>query len=87
MLVFVSTLLIKQSDELTSLEMYEHFMNTKYLYTCLKSYGTNLQLRQVAVNSQGHIRTGHQHYHMWESNPHGGDSPWFDAKTANPIGH
>ena len=35
-----------QSDTVLSLNMYECFMNTKYLCACLKRYHTNLSLKQ-----------------------------------------
>ena len=41
----------------------------------------------IPFNSQGHIGTGPQHCHLWESNPHRGDSLWLDAKLANLLGY
>ena len=41
----------------------------------------------VPFNSQGHIATGPQHCHLWESNPHKGDCLWLDSKPANPLVH
>ena len=35
-------------------------------------------------NSQCDVGTGPPHHHLWEMNPHRGDSLWLDAK---PLGH
>ena len=37
----------------------------------------------VPFNSQGHIGAWPQHWHLWESNLHTGDSLDLDAKLAN----
>ena len=37
----------------------------------------------VTFNSQGHIWTGPQHFHLWDLNSHRGDSLLLDAKLAN----
>ena len=38
----------------------------------------------ILFNSKGHIGTGHQHSHLYESNPHRVDYLWLDAKLAYP---
>ena len=41
----------------------------------------------ISFNSQGHIGTDPQHWHLGESNPHRDDNLWLDAKFANLLGY
>ena len=50
--------------------VYNHNQNQHIVFTKSESK----QAFYIPFNSQGHIWTGPQHWHLWESNPHRGDS-------------
>ena len=54
------------SDTVLSLNMYECFMNTKYLCSCLKRYHTNLSLINKASSKGVTIKNSHVFLYWWK---------------------